>query len=172
MEEYLGVIKAFGFPFAPRGWAQCDGQLMSISANTALYSLLGTTFGGNGQSTFGLPDLRGRTLIGQGQGPSLQPYNPGQMGGTENVTLTTTQLPAHTHSLQAYSTPGTTGDPTNALLAHSGSLDPEYSQSGTTTTMSPQAISAAGGNQGHPNMQPYLVINYCISLVGIFPSRN
>jgi microcystin-dependent protein len=172
MDEYLGVIKIFGFNFTPNGWMMCQGQLLPISQNAALFSLLGTTYGGDGRTTFALPDLRGRVPIGMGQGPGLSNYTPGQTGGTESVTLLATQLPSHNHSLQGYSTAGTTASPAGALSANSGSLDPEYSQSGTLTTMSTQAIGNTGNNQPHSNLQPYIAFNYCICTNGLYPSRS
>lgn len=172
MDEYIGTIKVFGFNFAPRGWALCQGQLLPIAQNTALFSLLGTYYGGNGQTTFGLPDLRGRTVVGMGQGPGLSPYDIGQQGGSETVTLLTTQIPQHNHLLNAYSESGDVGSPANALLATTGALDPEYRASGTLVQMAGNAIGVAGGNQPHNNIQPYLATNYSIALEGIYPSRN
>ena len=172
MDEYLGTIKAFGFNFNPRGWALCQGQQMSIAQNTALFSLLGTYYGGNGQTTFALPDLRGRMPIGQGQGPGLSSYQIGQTGGTENTTLSTNNLPSHSHALNAYSDQGNVGSPANALLASTGELDPEYRASGTGVTMAAGAIGLTGGQQPFNNLQPYLVINYSICTSGLFPSRN
>src|SRR5262247_1539362 len=122
-EPFLGQIQPFGFNFAPTGWATCDGQILSIAQNTALFSLLGTTFGGNGQTTFGLPDLRGRVPIGQGQGPGLANYTLGQTGGQETVTLITSQMPQHTHSLVGVTEAGDTNVPTGAFLANTGALD-------------------------------------------------
>lgn len=172
MDEFIGTIKAFGFNFAPRGWALCQGQLLPIAQNTALFSLLGTTYGGNGTTTFALPDLRGRMPIGQGQGPGLSNYVMGQMGGTENTSLIANNLPAHSHTLNAYSEAGDVASPANALLATSGTLDPEYRASGTGVTMAAGAIGVTGGGQPFNNVQPYLVVNYSICVNGIFPSRN
>ena len=174
MDEYLGTIKAFGFGFAPRGWALCDGSLLAINSYQALFALLGTTFGGNGTTTFALPDLRGRMLIGMGSDPGLQPYEQGQKGGVESVTLTAGQLPSHTHSfaLNAYSEPGNVGNPAGASPAATGSLDPEYRTSGTVVPMASQQTGSNGSNQAHENRSPYLAINYSICLQGLFPSRN
>lgn len=166
-EIYMG-----GMNFAPRGYITCQGQVLSISNNTALFSLLGTTFGGNGTTTFALPDLRGRVPIGQGTGPGLTPKTLGEVGGSENVTLLTTQLPAHTHQLVAVQDAGDSSVPTGAYLANTGQLDREYKSSGTTTPMAAGAIGNAGGNQPHNNMQPYLVLNFYIATEGIYPSRN
>ncbi len=169
---FLGMIAMFGFNFAPRGWAFCNGQILPIAQNTALFSLLGTTYGGNGQTTFALPDLRGRVPIGQFQGPGLSDYTLGQVAGSETVTLLSTQIPAHTHTLNGITQAGTSAVPTGNLPANTGALDKEYGIPGTLTPMNAQAIGSTGGNQPHSNMQPYLAINYCIALQGIFPSRN
>lgn len=177
-EPFIGEISLFAGNFAIRGYAFCQGQLLSIAQNTALFSILGTTYGGNGQTTFGLPDLRGRVPMGQGQGPGLSPRTLGEMSGTETVTLLSSEMPAHTHSLvvnpRAVSEAGNTADPTNAYPANSGALDKEYSSTGTIVNMGVAAgtIGAAGGSQPHSNLQPSLVINFLIALEGLFPSRN
>ena len=149
------------FVFAPKGWALCNGQLMPINQNQALFSLLGTMYGGNGQTTFALPDLRGRTPIYIGNG-----FTQGQVGGEEAHTLTQSELPTHNHSFQASSTNADQPDPT--ILARSNNV---YGPAGNATTLSPASISATGA-QPHENMQPYSVISFCIALQGIFPSRN
>lgn len=180
MEQFLGQIIMVGFNFAPRGWAFCDGRLLPISQNAALFSLLGTTYGGDGRTTFALPDLRGRTAVGMGQGPGLSQKVQGEMSGAENVTLLHTQMPAHAHSLMASTADGTTNEPTNAVIAankvpidRSNVVDGNaFVQSSPTTVMNPQSIGAAGGNQPHSNMQPYLAVNYVIALEGIYPSRE
>lgn len=172
MEEYLGAIKIFAFNFPPRGWMTCAGQIVSIAQNQALFALLGTQYGGNGTTTFALPDLRGRVPMGYGVGPGLSNYAIGQVGGSETVTLTSNNLPAHSHSLNAYSEAGNVGAPSGALPASSGGLDPEYRTSGTLVPMGPNAIGASGGNQPFNNLQPFLGVNYCICVEGIFPSRN
>lgn len=172
MEPFLGQIMIVGFNFAPRGWATCEGQILSIAQNTALFALLGTMYGGNGQTTFALPDLRGRVAVGQGQGPGLSSYQIGQVGGVETVTLTTGQIPAHNHNLRAVSEAGDVAAPANAFLAATGTFDPEYRASGTQVSMAAAAISQAGGSQPHENRQPYLGVNYVIALQGIFPSRD
>ena len=172
-EPFLGEIYLSGINFAPRGYAICAGQILSIAQNTALFSLLGTTYGGNGQTTFALPDLRGRVPVGQGQGPGLANKTLGEVAGVEAVTLIATQMPAHTHPLKAVKEVGDASDPTNALLANTGALDREYkSTPGTSTTMSSAAIGVTGGSQPHDNMPPYLVLNMYIAMEGIFPSRN
>ncbi len=168
---FIAQITMFGGNFAPRGWAFCDGQILSISQNTALFSLLGTTYGGNGQTTFALPDLRGRTPIGPRQGAGLSNYNLGQKGGTETVTLNQTELPAHTHQVtaRASTNEATDTEPTNNFLATGN----QYTSS-SNTDLNANAVQAAntGGNQPHENRQPFLAINYIIALQGIFPSRN
>lgn len=170
-EPFIGEICMYGFNFAPRGWATCDGQLISIAQNTALFSLLGTTFGGNGQTTFGLPDLRGRVAIHQGTGPGLSSKTMGEASGVENVTLISAQMPTHTHQLIADANPGSSDLPGSNLIARSPAGIPDFG-TGTGAVMSPSSIGTTGGNQPHPNMQPYLVVNFCIALEGIFPSRN
>jgi microcystin-dependent protein len=171
-EPFISEIYMGGLNFAPRGYALCQGQLMSIAANTALFALVGTTFGGNGTTTFGLPDLRGRVPMGQGNGPGLTPRSLGELGGTENVTLLTTQIPSHTHQYNAVSDAGDTAAPSGAYLANTGALDKEYKTSGTIVPMNTNAVGATGGSQPHGNIQPYLVLNFYIATEGIFPSRN
>lgn len=170
-----------GFNFAPVGYNLCNGQLLSIAQNTALFSLLGTNYGGDGVSTFGLPDLRGRLPIHQGQGPGLSSYIVGQVGGQEAVTLITSELPAHTHGLQAVSSAGTTNLPSGAYLApgpSTGSGPNATSLNTYTATTTPlvslnaASIQAAGGGQPHNNIQPYLCVTYIIAMQGVFPSRN
>jgi microcystin-dependent protein len=164
----VGEILLVPYNFAPHGWAFCQGQLMSISQNTALFSLLGTLYGGDGSTTFALPDLRGRSPVGMGQGPGLQSYVIGQSGGEETVTLTLNQIPTHTHPAFGSKNTVTTASPTNAVWATETRLN-IYSSSGGTT-MAPSGL--AGGNQPHDNMSPYLTLNYVIALQGIYPSRN
>lgn len=172
---YLGQIQPFGFNFAPKNWAMCNGQLLSIQQNAALFSLLGTTYGGNGTTNFALPDLRGRASLHMGQGPGLSPYAEGQASGSETVTLISSQMPAHNHIMQA-TTNSTAASPNNAILA-TASLSTDgtpVNAYGTTpnTTMAPTSVGISGGSQPHTNMQPYLVVNWCIALSGIYPSRN
>jgi microcystin-dependent protein len=171
-EPFIAEIFMGGMNFAPRGYATCQGQLLAIAQNTALFSLLGTTFGGNGQTTFALPDLRGRVPMGWGQGPGLTPRTLGESGGQENTTLLLTQVPAHTHNMNAVSEAGDTSVPTGKYLANSGALDKEYRTTGTMVQMGANSISPAGGSQPHNNLQPFLVLNFYIALEGIFPSRN
>ncbi len=168
-DPFVGEIILAGFDFAPRGYARCDGQLLLISQNTALFSLLGTTYGGDGRSTFALPDLNGRVPIGTGQGPGLTNRDLGESGGGATVALQESEMPAHTHSLElTYSTAqGTVGSPANAFLASNGSGLPQYAATGTGTSLS--GGYAAGAP--HNNEQPYLAIGYYIALQGIFPPR-
>jgi microcystin-dependent protein len=167
-EPFIGQVMMIGFTFAPRGWALCDGQILPIAQNTALFSLLGTTYGGNGTTTFALPDLRGRVPIHAGQGPGLSPYTLGQVGGAEQVTLLANQMPAHNHSLAATNAEASQTLPGGQLLAQSREVT--YG-SGALVGMNPQSIGAAGGSQPHENRQPYLTINFIIALEGIYPSR-
>ena len=162
----------FAGNFAIRGYAFCDGSLMSIAQNTALFSILGTTYGGDGRATFGLPDLRGRVPIHAAQGPGLSPYVLGELGGTETVTLTATELPAHSHAIACQTDGGNQTTPVNGFPAsdQTGNAVP-YADS-ANGVMNPAAVTSAGGNQPHPNMPPYLGVNFLIALVGIFPSRN
>jgi len=178
---FLGEIRVFAGNFAPRAWAFCAGQLLPISQNDALYALLGTTFGGDGQVTFGLPDLRGRVAIGQGTGPGLSSYVIGQESGTESVTLNTNQIPSHNHSLVAWNLPATSATPGPGLglgapgLSHTGQQELFYlntSGSPASPALPADTIMPAGGNQPHNNQAPSLVLNYIIALEGVFPSRN
>jgi microcystin-dependent protein len=174
-QPFLGQILLVGFNFAPVGWALCDGQLLPISQNTALFSLLGTQYGGDGRSTFGLPDLRSRVPIGMGQGNGLSPYTIGEMTGVESVTLQPTQMPAHTHLINATNAAGGVQTPANNFLAAAtagGRPADIYSAGPSQTTLSPNAVTNAGNNQPHNNIQPVLAMNYIIALQGIFPSRN
>jgi microcystin-dependent protein len=175
MDVFIGTISLFGFNFAPRGWAMCAGQLLPISQNSALFALLGTMYGGDGIQTFGLPDLRGRVAVGMGNGPGLSPYNQGQMAGSETVTLLQTEMPMHNHLLNVSGSGATSTTPSGNVLAVSALPDESpVNTYGPTpnATANPQAIGMAGGNQPHQNIQPYLALNYCIALEGIFPSRN
>jgi microcystin-dependent protein len=167
---FLGEIRIMPYNFAPQGWAFCDGQVLAISQFTALFSLLGTTYGGNGTSNFALPDLRGRVAISSGQGPGLSPYNIGQVGGVENVTLTSNTMPQHSHQVVANNGPGDATRPAGAVPARTGTSN--YASAPDGTAMNAGMLSAAGGGQPHSNLQPYLVLNFCIAMQGIFPSRN
>jgi microcystin-dependent protein len=176
MDVFLGMIAAFGFNFNPRGWAFCNGQTMSIAQNTALFSLLGTTYGGNGQTTFGIPDLRGRTLIGMGNGPGLSPVVQGEMAGSQSITILATNMPQHNHTLGAATilvanTPADGGVPAG-FLANTGATKIYGEASNGSTKAIGGTTDIAGGSQPISIMNPYLGINYCIAMEGIFPSRN
>jgi microcystin-dependent protein len=169
-EQYLGEIKLVGFNFAPLGFAQCNGQILSIAQNSALFSLLGTTYGGDGRSNFALPDLQGRVAIGMGNGAGLSPRVLGETGGQESVTLTIAQLPAHSHPILAASTEAAVSSPSNAVMAGKARV-PLYNAIGSAdTAMAP--TGSAGGNQPFNNMQPFLALNYVIALEGIYPPRS
>ena len=172
MEPFIGMIALFGFNFTPKGWAPCDGRLLPIAQNSSLFSLLGTQYGGDGIESFALPDLRGRVPIGYGQGPGLSTYIQGQMSGNEKVTLTQSQMPAHTHMLMASSQLGNQSNPTGHLLGNTGDFDKEYVSGSPDTSLNPLSIGSSGGNQPVNIVQPYLTLNYCIALYGIYPSHE
>jgi len=174
---FIGTIAKVGFNFAPVGWLPCDGRLLPISSYDALFSLLGTTYGGDGQTTFGLPDLRGRSPIGFGQGPGLSNYDLGQVVGSETVTITVNQLPAHGHTATLQVTAARAGNPapTSAMAYggatdHAGNVANLYGTSDGTTMNA--TIGFAGGGQPHDNMMPYLAINYIIAVEGLWPSQS
>jgi microcystin-dependent protein len=170
-DQFLAEIRIFPFNFAPTGWAFCDGQLLPISQNTALFALLGTTYGGDGKSTFALPNLQGSVPMQPGQGAGLSLYNLGQLGGSEAITLLVSEIPIHTHTLMAAGgDPAESNDPTNNAMARSKNGN-AYSSNIQLTQMSPQALSPAGGGLPHNNLQPYLTLNFCIAMQGIFPQR-
>ena len=174
MDPFVAEIRIFPFNFAPKGWAWCNGQLMPISQNTALFSLLGTTYGGDGKSNFALPDMQGNAPMHPGQGPGLSLHDLGETGGTETVTLLQSEIPAHSHTMKATVENGTQGTLTpNITLATSiaGSLYQSNTNS-NLVTMNPQAISPAGGDQPHNNMMPYLTLYFNIALQGVFPPRT
>jgi len=171
-EPFFGEIRLVPYNFAMRGWAFCQGQLLSIAQNTALFSLLGTTYGGNGVTTFALPDLRGRVALHVGQGPGLSPYDLGQVGGTETVTLTSSQLAAHNHRAFCSIGPGNQYQPNGGVWAVDAAQNPQYGTTKAAGSMAANVVGAAGGGgQPHNNIQPYLALNYVIALQGIFPSR-
>lgn len=182
IDPYLGQIEIFAFPFAPEGWALCNGQLLSINANVDLFSLLGTTFGGDGQTTFALPDLRARTPIGQGNGPGLTPRVQGERIGEEVHTLTPDELAMHSHRLAAEPSDGTTAQPAPLVIIAKSKLRDEagaisdlpiYVPDITpTVAMHPATIQPAGGNQPHNNMMPFLTVSVCISLTGPKPPSS
>ncbi|HYP08657.1 MAG TPA: tail fiber protein [Bryobacteraceae bacterium] len=170
-DPFVGEIRIVGFNFAPRGWATCDGQLLPISQNTALFSLLGTFYGGDGKSTFALPNLQGSAPLAQGQGQGLSEYVIGQQGGTANVTLLPTEIPAHNHGLMAFTDPADLKLPANHSLARS-SNGPAYTAPANFSTASPIALGVMGANAPHNNMQPYLTMLFIIAMQGIFPPRQ
>jgi microcystin-dependent protein len=175
MDPYIGQIEAFGFNYAPKGWAQCNGQLLSIAQNSALFSLIGTYYGGDGRTTFALPDLRGRVALNQGQGPGLSNYVIGQTSGTESVTLTTDQIPSHSHiaTLRGNSEEANSQEASNKSfgVAENNIYNSNNPENGETLNSGSVQVAPVGGNQPHNNMQPYLTVNYCIALVGVFPPR-
>jgi len=166
---YVGEIRLFAGNFAPQGWMLCQGQTLSIANNDVLFQLIGTTYGGDGQTTFSLPDLRGRVPVHQGQGPGTSPRTLGEVGGSETVTLLASQMPAHTHALHASTALATGTAPGGALLAATSVAS--YDPGAAATAMAASAVGLAGGNQPHENMAPTLTLNYIISLFGIFPSQ-
>jgi len=168
-EPFLAEIRIVGFNFAPRGWAFCDGQILPINQNQSLYSLLGTNYGGDGRTSFALPDLRGRTPMHVGDGHSLA-----QKSGAETVTLTAAEIAAHTHAFKASSSAGVDRSATNDVLADTAPNGFLYrdAEAGTMTALRSGSISNAGGGQAHNNMQPYTALSFCIALQGLFPSRN
>ena len=171
MEPFIGQIILFAGNFAPRGWALCEGQLLSINDNQALFSILGTTYGGDGRTTFALPDLRGRAPIQPGSGPGLSTRTLGQKGGVESVTLTDAQIPAHTHAINVDTNAGTSPNPGGHYLAHHSDDVSAYSTT-HNTTMAADAASSVGSGQSHDNMSPFLGVNFIIALEGTYPSRN
>jgi microcystin-dependent protein len=166
---FLGQLKLFAFNFAPRGWAMCQGQTLSIQQNTALFAILGTTYGGNGVNTFQLPDLRSRVPLHWGTAPSGTPYTLGELAGSESVTILQTQLPQHMHTVLVSSDEGNAVSPAAGNL---GAQPRSWGEGGVTGTMAPNAATTTGGSQPHENRQPYLALNFCIALQGIFPSRS
>lgn len=168
-DQYVAEIRAVAFNFAPKGWATCDGQLLPLSQNTALFSLLGTMYGGDGKSTFALPDLRGSAPLGFGSSPGTSEYFQGQSGGQDTVVLTETEMAPHQHQVTGDQDDGASPDPTGRLPANGTAM---YLPTSDTNTLSPSAISTVGGGAQHNNLQPYLVVNYIIALQGIFPPRS
>ena len=172
-EPFVGEIRMFAGNFAPRGWAFCDGQLLAVSQNDALFSLLGTIYGGDGRTTFGLPDLRGRIPIHAGSGPGLSPRRLGSKGGAEKVTLTVNQLPSHNHGrLKGSSDNATDPNPDGNYLATSTVLTPYFVSTSPDENFASSAISAVGGSRSHTNLMPFLCIHFIIALFGIYPSRH
>jgi len=178
-DQFLAEIRLFGFNFAPVGWAICQGQLLSISQNTALFSLIGTFYGGNGVSTFALPNLQGAVPMGQGNGSGLTPRVVGETGGEDTVTLLDTQMPSHNHTMAAIADSATAGLPAAGLAPAMGHGQGRaafnigaFTSNAPTTTLAPGSVSPSGGGEPHNNIQPSLVMNWCIALQGIFPSRS
>jgi microcystin-dependent protein len=171
-DPFVAEIRIFPFNFAPTGWAFCDGQLMPISQNTALFSLLGTTYGGDGKSTFALPDMQGNAPMQPGQGPGLSLHDLGETGGSEFVTLIESEIPAHTHQLRASLDDADLQIPTPTRSLAKSQGGNMYATAGPLVAMSPNALPPAGGSLPHNNMQPYLTLNFCIALQGVFPPRT
>lgn len=170
-DVFLGTIRLVAFDYAPLGWALCQGQALPITQNPALFSLLGTVFGGDGVNNFDLPDLRGRVALGQGQGPGLSNYVPGQIGGVETVALSAAQAPAHNHALMAAANV-TAANPGPSLALGTPAAAVKLYGSGSPTALAPTSVGTFGSGVGHENRQPYLALNYIIALTGIFPSRS
>jgi microcystin-dependent protein len=175
-QDYIGNVVIVGFNFPPRGYAPCDGRLLPIAQNTALFALIGTTYGGNGQTTFGLPDLRGRAAVGQGQGAGLSNVSLGEQGGRESVPVLATQMPQHAHALNAQSGLGNTAAPVGTALAQTalddGTPIRSYSSAAPDTTLATASVLATGSGTPLPVRNPYQAMNYVICVEGVFPSRN
>lgn len=169
-DPFVAEIRIFPFNFAPKGWAWCDGQLLPLSQNTALFSLLGTTYGGNGKSNFALPDLQGRAPMHPGQGPGLSLHDLGETGGSETVSLLESEIPSHSHTFNTVNDLGSTLSPTNVYLAQA----PAYNSAptGGNVQLNAAAVAPAGGDQPHNNLMPYLTFYFCIALQGVFPPRT
>lgn len=171
-DPYVGQISTFAFGFAPRGYALCEGQLLAIASNDALFSLIGTIYGGDGRTTFALPDMRSRLPMHEGQGPALSFRPIGARFGTETAYLTTANLPGHTHAVRSTDTMATEGSATNAVLAMVENLQSPYGDAPVSGTLDSSTLALTGGNQGHDNMMPSLTINFSIALYGVYPSRH
>lgn len=172
MDQFLGQIQAFGFNFAPRGWAMCQGQILSIAENQALFSLLGTMYGGNGTTTFGLPDLRGRSMVGYGQGPGLSNIQLGQNGGAESETLSTTNLPAHNHLVTATDSDANSDEASDGARLGTAGIHIYATGGSGTIHLANDSTTQTGSNQPFSIRNPFLSVNVCIALQGLFPSRN
>lgn len=173
MDPFVAEIRIFPFNFAPRGWAWCDGQLLPLSQNTALFSLLGTTYGGNGKSNFALPDLQGRAPMFWGQGPGLSLRDLGETGGSETVSLLESEIPAHSHALMSLPVPGDAQTPNATSIARVVGATPYLPPAGAPLiSMSDNALAPTGGDQPHNNLQPYLTLYFCIAMQGVFPPRT
>ncbi|MGZ8216185.1 phage tail protein [Methylomagnum sp.] len=173
MDPFVAEIRIFPFNFAPKGWAFCDGQLLPLSQNTALFSLLGTTYGGNGKSNFALPDLQGRAPMHPGQGPGLSLHDLGETGGSDTVSLLESEMPTHSHTMGAQTVPlGSLQAPSGATFTRPASGNLYNANNPTMVAMSDNTIAPVGGDQPHNNMQPYLTLNFCIAMQGVFPPRT
>lgn len=172
MDPFLAEIRIFGFSFPPRGWAFCDGQLLPIAQNTALFSLLGTTYGGDGKSNFALPNLQGQAPMHPGQGPGLSLHDLGESGGSNTVTLLSSETPGHTHNWMASAQTAQDRTPANEVFARATGGDLYTADTSSIVQLAQGAITPSGGGQPHNNMQPYLVLNFCIALQGIYPPRT
>jgi microcystin-dependent protein len=172
MNPFVAEIRIFPFNFAPKGWAFCAGQILPLSQNTALFSLLGTTYGGDGKSTFALPNLQGSVPIHQGQGPGLSLYDLGESSGSQNVTLLLSEMPSHSHTVSGDATPLNAKQVSPSGNVPGAPVGQNLYGTSTNTTMNPQMLSVAGGSQPHNNMMPYLTLNFCIALQGVYPARN
>ena len=172
-DQFLGEIRVFGFNFPPTGWAQCNGQLLTIAQNTALFTLLGTTYGGNGSTTFGLPDLSGRVAMNHGQGPGLSLYDLGESGGADTITLESSEIPFHTHAVRGQTGLGNIQEPasTRSLARSGGATIYTSNTSQNVVAMGFQSLAPAGSSLPHDNISPVLVMNVCIALQGVFPPR-
>jgi microcystin-dependent protein len=168
-DPFVAEVRIFPFNFAPKGWAWCDGQLLPLSQNTALFSLLGTMYGGNGKSNFALPDLQGSAVIHPGQGPGLSLYDQGQTGGSDSVTLLESEIPLHSHSLSASTEAGATNLPNGAFTGTGSSI---HAPAANLQNMSPQCLAPSGGDAPHNNLMPYLTFYFNIALQGVFPPRG
>jgi microcystin-dependent protein len=172
-DPFVAEIRIFPFNFAPKGWAWCDGQLLPLSQNTALFSLLGTTYGGDGKSTFALPDLQGRAPMHPGQGPGLSLHDLGETGGSETVTLLESEIPAHSHTVSTSISDANVGVATGSQLATGIGVGLfAAANAGAIVNMAPESLAPAGGDQPHNNLQPYLTFYFCIALQGVFPPRT
>lgn len=178
MDAFIGEIRLLPYTFVPRSWMACEGQLLPISSNTALFSILGTTYGGDGRTTFGLPDLSGHAMVSSGRGPGLQPWREGEAQGTDTVTLSEVEMPSHAHGVTGFNVSGTSGTPqSTSVLAKDGRVGGvlKYLASATeplNEVLSVNALGLSGGSQPHENRQPFLTMQYCIAVQGVFPSRS
>jgi len=171
MDPFVAEIRIFPFNFPPKGWAFSNGQLLPLSQNTALFSLLGTTYGGDGKSNFALPDMQGNAPMHPGQGPGLSLHDLGEVGGSETITLLESEMPSHSHAAMSSVADATDNSPANELLAKGNGIG-QYAAPGAVVQLSDSALAPAGGDQSHNNMQPYLTLSFCIALQGVYPPRS